>query len=766
MKDGVKNIKSFVAQKSLVSALWYVAVAAFSFLGARAPIINVCTPFGLSFAAGAPSPYIISATIGAAFGYLFPVSNGGTFRYLAALFAICTIRLLLLNIGSFSKRAFWSATVCFATATSTAFAAVAGGNFSPLYALSESILAAAGSYFVFKTTAIKRDLSVGATPTVLASAVIVLNILLLGLYPLTIGPISIGRIFAVCIILAVARYAHTSGGAVAGAVCSLFGMLSGTSNFFSASTLAAGGLLCGIFGAVGRFATAAVFVAFSAVCAILLGDKSASLLLCEAAFGAALFLCLPKTICLYFGKLFSAPTSCPSFEGLKKALTMRLMFASQALYDVSSTVKEVSSELKNINSPELSWVVEMVKRDGCGGCSLIEYCWSTKEKETRDAVLHLSRLSATGNEHPLEAAPPDFLARCRRPLKVESATLKYFEEYASKLAAESRIEEIRGAVSDQFEGISEMLYDLSEEFARVESFDSKIATRLSLLLRENGIYATDVAVKDDKYGRTSIEIHLSLPKNAPLDRALILRAAEAVCEKVFELPTVERVKSDVFINICERVSYTVSVGVTQLVSGDGKISGDAYTTFDDGKGRKILLLSDGMGTGGRAAVDGAMASGLMERLLKAGFGYDCALKIVNSSMLFKSTDESLATLDISTIDLYDGKVELLKLGAAPTIVRRNGRCGRASSTSLPAGILRDIGFDRAALSLRDGDILLMMSDGVCADGTDWICGEIENFKGYDAQALSEKIAYIARRRRTDGHDDDITVIAAILEKGA
>jgi stage II sporulation protein E len=154
----------------------------------------------------------------------------------------------------------------------------------------------------------------------------------------------------------------------------------------------------------------------------------------------------------------------------------------------------------------------------------------------------------------------------------------------------------------------------------------------------------------------------------------------------------------------------------------------------------------------------------MERLLRAGFGYDCALKIVNSSMLFKSSDESLATVDISCIDLYTGATELLKAGAAPTVIRRSGRTGKAESTSLPAGILRDVGFDRATVSLKAGDILLMMSDGVCATGTDWICAELEAHKNGSAQQLAERIAACARKRRNDGHDDDITVMAAILEK--
>jgi len=138
--------------------------------------------------------------------------------------------------------------------------------------------------------------------------------------------------------------------------------------------------------------------------------------------------------------------------------------------------------------------------------------------------------------------------------------------------------------------------------------------------------------------------------------------------------------------------------------------------------------------------------------------------IVNSSMLFKSSDETLATVDISCIDLYTGAVELLKAGAAPTVIRRSGRTGKAQSTSLPAGILREASFDRANVSLKAGDIILMMSDGATASGTDWICAVLEDFKNGSAQQLAEKIAADARRRRTDGHDDDITVMAAILEK--
>lgn len=133
-------------------------------------------------------------------------------------------------------------------------------------------------------------------------------------------------------------------------------------------------------------------------------------------------------------------------------------------------------------------------------------------------------------------------------------------------------------------------------------------------------------------------------------------------------------------------------------------------------------------------------------------------------MLFKSTDESLATVDIASIDLYTGLTELYKAGAAPTLIRRSGKTGRAESKSMPAGILREVRFDRAAVRCREGDIIVMMSDGATIEGCDWIRDELESWEGGTAQELSERICEGAHRRRSDNREDDITVIAAILKR--
>lgn len=85
----------------------------------------------------------------------------------------------------------------------------------------------------------------------------------------------------------------------------------------------------------------------------------------------------------------------------------------------------------------------------------------------------------------------------------------------------------------------------------------------------------------------------------------------------FDHPTVARVGSTVRITLTERPLYAAQVATAQLQCTGEKLCGDAVETFSDA-GHLHVVLSDGMGSGGRAAVDGAMAAGLTARLMQAG----------------------------------------------------------------------------------------------------------------------------------------------------
>lgn len=767
MKTNVKipsKIENFTLKELTLAGLSHFLIAVISLIATRAVIMDKLLPFGLCILGGCSAVFTPAAAIGAFLGYFIPAVNGGGFRYIAAVFAVLAIRLLLNGYKKLSENPIFLTATVFLASTLTGAVALKGGELKFIELLCEALLAAFGTFLTAKTFISFSRFSCGLTSAELSEFLIIVSFLLTGLNSINLNGISLGHIFGALLVLTAAKYGGVLAGTVSGVTIALIWALSGTAGNVGIS-LAFGGLIAGLFSQLGKYAQITVFLIFTAIGAISSGSITViSRLVIEATLGSVLFLIIPRKAGIYLGKIFSTSAKLSIPEGFKKSLTMRLDLASDALKDVSQTVEQVSRELSKINSPDFGSVVNYIEQDACKGCKLRLHCWETKRDSTVEAVLQMTKAVKLGECSPEESAPEGFKGRCVRVSAVGNAAYKRYSDYAARIAAENRIEEVRSVVSDQFDGISQMLKDLSLDFKNDEQFDNAVAQNAAGALKNLDIRVSEAAATIDKFGRMKLEFKLKKSPELVINKLQVMRLLSVVCEKDFDVPTISEVGNETFIVLNEKANITVDIGVEQLSANDSIMCGDAYKYFLDGRGHFIMLLSDGMGTGGRAAVDSAMASGLMARLLKAGFGYDCSLRILNSSMLFKSTDESLATVDIVSIDLFTGEAKLFKAGAAPTIIRRQGKTGKAESTSLPAGILREIGFDKATVKCRTGDVIVMMSDGASSCGTDWLRAEIESFCDGTAQELSEHLCKCARRRRDDNHTDDITIMVALLNK--
>ena len=106
----------------------------------------------------------------------------------------------------------------------------------------------------------------------------------------------------------------------------------------------------------------------------------------------------------------------------------------------------------------------------------------------------------------------------------------------------------------------------------------------------------------------------------------------------------------------------------------------------------------------------------------------------------------------------------MKAGAALSFIRKDGEMYRAESPSLPAGILTDVEFAYTEDELSENDIVVMVSDGAVSSGEDWIERIIMRWDEKSMQELADLINDESVARRTDGHDDDITVIAMRIKK--
>jgi len=156
------------------------------------------------------------------------------------------------------------------------------------------------------------------------------------------------------------------------------------------------------------------------------------------------------------------------------------------------------------------------------------------------------------------------------------------------------------------------------------------------------------------------------------------------------------------LKLVEAEVFSITTGMARSSKYENQVSGDSYSFMNTGSGKYILALSDGMGTGQAASSQSKVAISLLEQFMETGFDQDTAIKLINSILVLKSDDDSFATIDLSAIDLYDGKIEFVKIGAAPTFIKRQNKVEVVKTVSLPAGILSDIDTELVSKNADNG----------------------------------------------------------------
>lgn len=149
--------------------------------------------------------------------------------------------------------------------------------------------------------------------------------------------------------------------------------------------------------------------------------------------------------------------------------------------------------------------------------------------------------------------------------------------------------------------------------------------------------------------------------------------------------------------------------------GKEEANGDRCLAFSGPECRYFVVLCDGMGTGLGAAGESHTAGKLLRQMLTAGFPPDCALESLNS-ILALGSNAAAVTVDLAEIALDTGIVHIYKWGAAPSWVLTRRGCKKIGTATPPPGMgVESTRMSVAKLSLRRGELLVLLSDGVEAE---------------------------------------------------
>ena len=767
--QSLKAIKKKKSQELSVKdmlrlALVQVVYFLLGLLVSKGAVLGTLAPFGAAFAAAVPFSYVPAASIGAGLGYIL-LGSSDTFRYVAVVAAIAALRWLLNDIKKVSTSVLFAPLVAFtpmfATGVTLLFVSTSRMTDFSL-SLMEAVVAGAGAYFLSRTANLLMSFRALGAFSKQELAVLSFSgcILVLSLGSLTVYGISVGRIFAVLIILIAARFGGVSGGSIFGTATGVMFSLISTDMAFLGGGYAFGGLMGGLFASTGKLAVAIAFTICNSVLSFASENTQMVLrIFAESAFAVGLFMLIPKEAGIRLKSAFEPKEEKAGADAIKNNVIARLSFASKALDGVKDCVQSVAARLKEKSGDKFEYIYSFAAETTCKSCGLKSYCWQNQADITKDDFYRLGEVLKAEGFVTDKTVEDKFTKKCCKPREIAKSINEGYRDYLSAMEADRRITQVRSATAGQISGVSRLLSDLCDEFDTFERFDTAAADRLSEKLRREGFMVLDCACRFEQGKGMTVELELGLSRKKEINKSELRRSVGGCCGRVFDAPCVSVSEDSVRLVFSELARFDADIGSSQHIAGGKGLCGDSANYFASGSGNMIAVISDGMGTGGRAAVDSNMAVSILKKLIEAGLSFDSALSVINASLMVKSEDESLATLDVVDINLFSGKTTFFKAGAPLTFVKRAGRILKRESPSLPAGILNDVKFAKDSLTLHHGDRILMVSDGALFADDGWLCEMLKGWNEASAKDFASLVINEAIKRRNDGYDDDITAIA-------
>lgn len=411
---------------------------------------------------------------------------------------------------------------------------------------------------------------------------------------------------------------------------------------------------------------------------------------------------------------------------------------------------------------EQAMVVRMRERL-CEGCSNYKHCWGGSSARAGRLLVELLGDAMCGRVIAGEVSelPPDLCRRCRRAQQIPRRLKPMLSEYDMQRRASKERGECKALLSSQFRHASEMLLSEGDRLARPMRIDAQTAERAFAALDREGLQAEGVwAVEDDLP-----QLFIGL-KGRYWSRTAASRAARGLSDALgtqMRPTSVGDAMRDDELCFVPAPLMGVDIGFAGRAGQPGGLSGDSHMSGSLLDGRVLMALSDGMGSGSRAASESTAALRLLKRFLGAGVPCTMALDAINELLLLRSGDEMFTTADLCILDLHQGYAQFSKLGGCASLILRGNRIIHIKGGRLPMGVLNKVEPVESMMRLEVGDLIVMVTDGI-VDGSrdqevEWLEAMLRRYQNEHPQKLCERLVNLAAGRQNN-RDDDMTAMVA------
>ena len=454
-----------------------------------------------------------------------------------------------------------------------------------------------------------------------------------------------------------------------------------------------------------------------------------------------------------------------SFEKVKGILVDKINSFSDVLFNMSKVLEKLADNDKLEMKSKSSGLIENLADRVCSTCTMKSMCWKRETFYTYNAF---SELIQNYQENKKEI-PYELERKCtKRSILITNAE-DIVNNYIINEMWRNRLSECREFLAHQIENMASSVTEIVKEFNDNIKFNTEIENDVRRVLNKNNIHYRDIFCFNNKSNRLVIKLSMEACGGEQICIKKVLPLLNGITGKCMcvsdEGCNINKIMNGCNVTFEETPKYHVAAYVSTECKNGEKCNGDTYSLGKLSDGTYMTIISDGMGSGPQASKESGAAVELIEKFAKAGFNKLTAINTINSIMTIKFSEaEKFSTLDLSSMDLYDGEIDFIKVGAVASFIKRGDEVEIINSKTLPIGVLDKPDIDITKKKLKNGDIIVMLSDGVLdyesesAGKVEWIVEFLKNSKNTDPKELCQNIIDKAKELSGGKVKDDMTAI--------
>lgn len=584
--------------------------------------------------------------------------------------------------------------------------------------------------------------------------------------------VSARGVLATVLILIASILGGSTLGATSGVIVGLGFMISNVVSALYMGVYSFAGLVSGAFNKLNKYISILGYLlSWIIIYSYTSGITSNLSQIIDIAIGCLIVSLIPKSLFNKMEKLVK--TKVDSNEAVYEYITRsknltnsKLMNIQRVYNELANTFDKVRERDKVIGQRDISAIIDMIHNDECQYCSMQRICWESKFNYTYNLIYEIIEKIEDG-EISTRDIPESFRKECMKPELIVRVANYYYKLYALDYDWNMKLSESRQVISKQIKDISKSIECISKSLEQDIMLNLDKEKEIFDELQRHNIIVDKVNYIQEGNDDFKITIEMKNCRDGCLCDDKLLKV---ISNFVGETLDIQKIGCHCLGENCKAILTKAEkfkvVTEAAAMSRDGHIfCGDNYTFMEIYDGKYMMAISDGMGKGKKAYDESSVTIDILENMMEAKIDKEIVINTINNMLLLKSSEEIFSTLDLGIVDLKKGRLETVKMGACSTYIsRENKDVDLISSSSLPVGILSEINLDRHNVKIKNGDFIIMVSDGIVDAGKNndfgenWLIYFLKKLTTTNPKEIANQILDRALELQLGEVDDDMTVL--------